>query len=416
MQASLIVRNGTALVGPELVAVSLGRMRLTNGTIAEIASAGAAVDGPDDVARPELDLQGGYLLPGLVDAHVHLSLSGEPAPFAAWDAGPGDRMACTMLSGLRCLAAGIAAVRDLGCPDHTVIDYGRMVEGGIALGPRVLAAGRALTPPDGHIARYSRVAHGADEMRAAAEEQLDAHAMVIKLMASGGFTSGTDPNMVAFSPDEMEAAVSTAHARGFSAAAHAHSDTAVRASLDAGMDTIEHAAYAGRETHERIAEDGATLVPTLHAVVAAAPEGDPVGAERVTRFRKSVATAIGVGTPIAAGTDAGTPNNPAGRLLEELLEYRALGMSDHDAVRAATVVAGQLIGDGVGVLEIGARADLIVVPRDPRRDLEALGEIRSVIIGGRLIDHAGLVASLGGRGPGNGRRVPNPCDAVGGGT
>ena len=408
MQASLVVRNGTALVGTELKGVPLGRMRLAEGEIAEIAPADAVVDGSDGDAIAELNLEGGYVLSALVDAHVHLSLSGDPDPFSGWDGGPGDRMACAMLSGLRCLSAGIAAVRDLGCPDHTVIEYGRMVESGTALGPRVLAAGRALTAPEGHIARYSRVAQGAEELRRAAEEQLEGGAGVIKLMASGGFTSGTDPNMVAFGPDELEAAVATAHSAGVSAAAHAHSGAAVRTSLEAGMDTIEHAAYAGRATHERIAAAGATLVPTLHAVVAATPEGDPAGAERVARFRESVATAIAAGTPIAAGTDAGTPNNPSGRLLEELLEYRALGMSDHDALRAATVVAGGLIGEGVGVLETGARADLIVVPRDPRRDVEALREIRFVIIGGRVIDHAALVSSLAGGGHG----APSPTLAT----
>jgi len=393
MQASLVVRNGTALVGTELEAVPLGQLRLAGDQVAEIAPAGSA-DGSNGSAQAELDLRGGFVLPALVDAHVHLSLSGRGDPFGGWNGGPGDRMACAMLSGLRCLAAGIGAVRDLGCPDHTVIEYGRMVESGTAVGPRVRAAGRALTPPEGHIARYSRVASGADGLREAADEQLEGGARVIKLMASGGFTSGTDPNMVAFSADELEAAIATAHAAGVPAAAHAHSDAAVRASLEAGMDTIEHAAYAGRETHERIAAAGATLVPTLHAVVAAAPPGDPAGAERVARFRESVATAIAAGTPIAAGTDAGTANNPSGRLLEELLEYRALGMSDHEALRAATVVAGGLIGDGVGVLERGARADLIIVPRDPRSDIEALREIREVIIGGRVIDHAGVVSSL----------------------
>jgi imidazolonepropionase-like amidohydrolase len=393
----VIVRNGTALVGPSLEAVELGELRVRDGKVVEIDRRGAEAPPAGEEGEKDwvIDASGAYVLPALVDAHVHLSLSGGPVPFAAWKGDREERLAQTLVSGLRCLAAGIAAVRDLGCPDTTVIDYGRLVEDGLVVGPRVVAAGAPIAAPNGHIFEYSRVADGAEDVRWAAEEQLAAGSSVIKLMASGGFTSGTDPLSSAFTPHEMGCAVEVAHAIGVPVAAHAHSDASVRSALEAGVDTIEHAAYASQETHERIVEAGATLVPTLYAVVAANAEQSAAGLERIARFRESVRTAIGAGVPIAAGTDAGTSNNPAGGLLQELLEYREQGMSDHEALRSATVVAGGLIGDGVGVLEVGARADLVVVPADPRADVSVLSRIASLIVGGRVIDRPRLMAALG---------------------
>ena len=390
-----VIRNGTALVGERLEAVEFEALSLRDGEIVEIVLREPSPQ-IDQTGRWDevIDASDCFVVPGLVDAHVHLSLSGGLVPFDTWDGSEQSRRDATEVNGLRCLLNGITAVRDLGCPDASVIAYSRSVDRGSALGPRIAAAGRPIAITGGHIWEYCRVADEVDAAREAAWEQLRDGASVVKLMASGGFSSATDPSAEGLSFAQMEAAVEVAHAENAQVAAHAHSDRSVQNALDAGVDTIEHAAFASRETHLRLRAIGATLVPTLHAVVMASRDGDATSSERLERFRRSVREAVDAGVRVAAGTDAGTQDNPIGGLVDELLAYQAEGMSTYEALRAATVLAGPLVGEGIGIIEPGAHADLLVLGADPRSDLGALRDVRMVIADGKMVDRDAVANEL----------------------
>jgi imidazolonepropionase-like amidohydrolase len=211
-------------------------------------------------------------------------------------------------------------------------------------------------------------------------------------MATGGISTPGDPGASQLTVEELSVAVEEAHRRGLRVAAHAHAGDGIRAALTAGVDTIEHAAFADAEVLQAMLDHSVALVPT---VIALSPIEDGVGIPAAT-VRKSLAArdayqdstrrAIEAGVTIAAGTDAGTALNPIGGLVDELALYVQLGMTPLEAIRAATVTAGTVVGGGLGVLEPGRPADLIVVADDPTDDVAVLRRPRHVVRGGRLVD------------------------------
>ena len=387
----LVLRNGVALIGPELDEHPFRTLTLAGDTIGEFDAAGA--DGG-------VDLGGAYLVPGLVDCHVHFDLAAHPMPYRHWERSGFVRSVTCLHNGLLALRAGITSVRDLGSVDHLVLEYGRHVRAGAVTGPRVAAAGRPLTPPGGHAARWALVADGPDEVRAAARDQLAAGAPVVKLMATGGISTPGDPAAQGLGQAEMTAAVEEAHRHGASVAAHAHNPAGIIAALRAGVDTIEHGAFLDDESTELLVGTGRTLVPTVSALNPIAPglgiPEDTVAKSLAARdtFRASVARAVRAGVHIVAGTDAGTALNPIGGLVDELDLYRAAGMTDFDALRSATVGAGPLLGERVGVIARGYRADLVAVESDPRSDIAALRKPMRVFARGRALDLAWLDDTL----------------------
>jgi imidazolonepropionase-like amidohydrolase len=183
-------------------------------------------------------------------------------------------------------------------------------------------------------------------------------------------------------------------------AAHAHSPTGIIAALRSGVDTIEHAAYIDDEAIDLLISTGRTLVPTVSALSPIAPglgiPEDTVAKSIAAReiFRASVGRAVTAGVHIAAGTDAGTAFNPIGGLVDELDLYLAAGMTAFDALRSATVNTGPVLGEKVGMIAEGYRADLIAVESDPRVDIAALRRPARVFTRGRALDPAWLDDTL----------------------
>jgi imidazolonepropionase-like amidohydrolase len=396
----LIVRNGTALVGDQLEAVAFASLIVRGGVIVEISSESVAADG-----TPEIDANGGFILPGLIDCHVHFDLAAHPAPYAHWDRAPFIRSITCFHNGLLALRAGITSVRDLGSADGMVLDYARQVNAGALLGPRVIAAGRPITMTGGHCSAYGRVADGADDVRLAVREQLKAGAGAVKLMATGGISTPGNPGLTQLTVAEMTAGIEEAHKAGVLVAAHAHAPQGIANAIAAGVDTIEHAAFADDETHQRMIAAGITLVPT---VIALSPIAHGIGIPAATveksltarnTYQVNTARAIAAGVTIAAGTDAGTALNPIGLLLDELIMYREGGMTETEALRSATTTAGRLVrrvGETapVGVIETGARADLLIVDGDPRTELELVRRPAGVVVGGKPVDLAWVERTL----------------------
>lgn len=393
----LILKDGIALAGPELREIPFRALTLHGDVIGEFAS--GPVDESDALL---LDLKGAYVLPGLVDAHVHFDLAAEPAAYTRWtDPRAGLVRSFTCLhNGLVALKAGITGARDLGSVDPLVIDYAAQVQRGALAGPRIAAAGKPITITGGHCAQYGRTASGPIDAREAVREQVAVGARVIKVMASGGISTPGDPGSPQFTLEELIAVVQEAHKFGLQVAAHAHAPAGIRTALEAGVDTIEHAGFADEATIDMIKQYGRTLVPTVTALnnithgvgIPAATVQKSLNARET--YRANTAKAIGAGVRIAAGTDAGTALNPIGGLLDELDMYCERGMSTVEAIRSATVNAGPLVEANVGTIAVGQRADLLVVPSDPREGLAVLREPLEVIARGHRISQSWMSETI----------------------
>ena len=353
--------------------------------------------GPRDGAV--LDLGGLTLLPGLINCHAHLCLSGEADPARTL---ADESYAATVVNAVararRTVEAGVTTVRDLGGREYAEIAVRDGVRAGLIAGPRVLCAGRAVCITGGHGWRMlGRQADGPDDLRRAVREQLRAGADVIKLIATGGvMTPGVDPRAPQLTLDELRAGVDEAHRARRRAAAHAMADEGIAWCLDAGIDTIEHGVFLTEPLAARMARQGTALVPTLvapHAIVeggiaAGIPEfAVKKSAALRERHLESFRLALTAGVSIAAGTDAGTPLNAHGTIVPELALMVMAGMTPVQALAAATSVAAQVLGiaDETGRIEPGLVADLIAVEGDPASDVKALDAVRLVIADGRTV-------------------------------
>jgi len=355
-----------------------------------IASVGSVADLPAGVGIT--DLGDATILPGLIDAHVHLvwSASAEPHEVVERESRALTALRCANNAALH-LRAGVTTVRDLGATDGLSIDVARAVGLGVIRGPRVIAAGRAIAMTGGHGWFLGREADGAEAVRHAVRSELKAGATCIKLMASGGvYGHAEEPGSPQLTVEELRVAVEEAHKAGRRVAAHAYSIEAIGNALDAGVDSIEHGSFIDRDTAGRMRESGTYLVPTMSVYRAMSERGPELGAPEYIRrktaevleaSREAFRLALEAGVPVAAGTDCGAPGHPHGTLLEELMLMVESGASPVQALRFGTSAAADLLGlgDEVGSLEPGKRADLLAVDGDPTSEILALRDVRLVL-------------------------------------
>jgi len=342
--------------------------------------------GPDSEAILDhallIQADGGTVLPGLIDSHVHISLA--PTLTGIYDIAeePIERSLIRAANGAGLLLrAGITTARDAGSRGGVAIDVAAAQRDGDLAGARILAAGRGLTPPGGHGQAIGVEVRGAAEVVAAVRAEHQRGADFIKLFPTGGVLGeGTHGFDVVMTLDEMKAAVETAHELDIHVAAHIHGPEGIDMGLDAGVDTIEHGTGATREQSDRMVEQAVAMVPTLVPLVALRQRELDLPRDLMKRVNEvadaqseSVATAIEVGVRVLPGTDAGTPFNPPGGLVQEMELLAELGMSAADVIVAATSAAADTFDwDDVGVLAIGNVADLLLVDDNP---LEVLGTL-----------------------------------------
>lgn len=377
-------------------------VRLWDG-LAERAQAGAAVllDGdriawagpaPDAPVRPAeaevVNGRGGTLLPGLIDAHVHLAWGGEAHP-----QGP---LVAALAAAAAMLACGITAVRDLGARDHSAVAAAREVMAGRAPGPHIIAAGRPLALPDGYVAGVAVEVADPEAVRAAVRTQIEAGARVIKIIASPVPPAPDVAVPRSFGLENLRAAVAAAHAAGLRLTAHAHNLPGARDAVLAGFDCIEHGYRLDADTIAEMARRGTWLVPTLVAMEAAqAPLWGPEQPE-TTRARamerweaavEAVRLARRAGVRLATGTDAVAivPLDAVRREVSLLVQAAAL--TPVEALRAATSAAAELLGIAAetGAIAPGRRADLLLVDGDPLADVTALTRVQGVWRAGRRV-------------------------------
>jgi imidazolonepropionase-like amidohydrolase len=336
------------------------------------------------IARTASEVEGAgrTLSPGLIDCHVHLSFDGT-GDFASEAVGltPAKAAIKAVRNAARHLARGVTTVRDLGGVGSAMCDVARAVDDGVVPGPRVQAAGQALTVTGGHGHSLSlaREVDGPDQIRKAVREEIKGGARVIKVVATGGvLTPGIDATFTAFTPEELGAAVDEAHKWGRAVAAHAIGAEGAWNAVAAGVDSVEHCVQMSTELAREMKERGTFRSPTLCAIRGIIDHADDVPEYAVTKARAleaegrdSFRRAVRAGVRQVCGTDAGTPFNPHGNAPRELVYMVQWGLTPLRAMQAATVNGAELLRMPlVGTIEAGKAADLVLFDGNPAEEIE----------------------------------------------
>jgi imidazolonepropionase-like amidohydrolase len=399
--------GATVIDGRGGAPISRGVILIEDGVIAKVGTE-AATTVPRDAAV--IDLDGLYLLPGLIDGHVHLSGRRTMDPQLEIFTGPGLMTARAVADARALLDAGFTTVRDAG--GRTALGIREAVREGSIPGPRMVCAGPFVEPTGGADdvsfvpEEWTQapgfggpvLANGADECRRAVRRVLRLGADFVKTCQSGGSFMHERAliERPEWSMDEIRAIGDEARRKGVQLAVHAHLPAHIREAVEAGAHTIEHGTLVDEPTARLMAERGVYLVPTFLALHRMAREGDRLGqpAWSVAQARtlasghhEAVRIALAAGTPIAMGTDcSGFPAGRMGENARELAHMVEAGMTPMGAIVATTGVAARAIGlaDEVGTLEPGKHADLIAVASDPLADVRALERVAFVMQRGRV--------------------------------
>ncbi|MCG5212906.1 amidohydrolase family protein [Streptosporangium soli] len=355
-----------------------------------IAWAGPAAAAPGG-EYPVVDLGERVLLPGLMDAHVHLAFDAGADPVASMLARDEEaRLDGMRLAARQLLDSGVTFARDLGAPYGLSVRIRDEIRAGTTPGPRLMVAGRPLTRPNGHCWFMGNEIDGPGQARAAVAEEVKAGADLVKVMVTGGrMTHGTDPLRFEVSEASLAAIVDEAHRLGVTVAAHAQSTVGVRAAAAAGVDSVEHATFISPEGGDGydpavvrdLVSAGTGVCPTLGVAGAHAhPIAFDVRGGWIARLHAA-------GVPILAGTDSGIPRHPhAGGVVDGLRGLVASGLSVRQALAAATETGMRAAGlEKAGAVKPGYLADLIAVDTDPRSGVDALLDPAFVVAAGRVV-------------------------------
>ncbi len=411
--ARLYDGRSDTVVTPGMVVVSDGR----------IVGAGTRIDVP--AGATVIDLGDATLLPGLMDAHTHLSFESsldwkqdqldalkKPIPEQAIDATEYAR---------RTLLAGFTTVRDLGSSDLIDVGLRNAINAGKVPGPRMLVTVNAIGARGGHCdptggfrpevlkepGPEQGVANGPDQIRAAVRFDTKHGADVIKTCATGGVLSEADKvDSPQLTQAELDALVDEAHALGRKTAAHAHGAEGAKRAIRAGIDSIEHGSFLDDEAFELMRKKGTYFVPTPLPCIMARLRQARAPANIVekaaaadARARETLKTAIAKNARIAFGSDAAVC--PHGTQLNQFAVFVGAGMKPLAAIRTATSVDAALLGvPDRGTLEVGKLADLVAVPGDPSRDIAVMERLFFVMKGGTVVrnDRAPSAPSAAGMG------------------
>ena len=370
----------------------------------KIVSSGAAADAKVPADAERIELPNATVLPGLIDAHTHLTFD----PKFGY-----DRLSISIpretLTGAKnariTLLAGFTTVRNVGASGYSDVALRDAINAGDVPGPRMLVSGPALGITGGHCdnnmlpseyhAVGDGVADGIAQVQHKVRENIKYGADVIKVCATGGVLSlGDNPQASQYTLEEMKAIVADAHRLGRKVAAHAHGAEGIRWAAEAGVDSIEHGSYIDDAAIAMMKEHGTYLVPTLYlgdwmidnaGLTRLPPPLLAKAKEVIPAARKNIAHAFASGVKVALGTDAAV--YPHGMNGHEFAVMVKLGLTPLQSIQAGTMNAADLLGwsGKVGTLEPGAWADIVAVDGNPLKDITTLERVKFVMKGGDVV-------------------------------
>jgi imidazolonepropionase-like amidohydrolase len=403
-----VVHAGTLLDRPGRPPQRNASIVIRNGRIESVQDGFVAV--PEGARL--VDLKDRFVLPGLIDSHVHLT--SDRAGNEGFMAGFTDSVALTSFEAAwnagKTLNAGFTTVRNLGSGDGVTLGLRDAINRGWAVGPRIVDAGSGISATTGHgdptlgvreefheaLRSGGTNCDSAEECRRAVRRQIALGADVIKIATTGGVNSRIGLGLGAqMFEDEVRALIETAHLYGKKVAVHAHGADGMNLALRLGADSIEHGTLMDAESIRLFRQGRAYYVPTLSTVngylerIRANPNAYSPEVRQKIDWRIQITglalrRAHAAGVRIAFGTDAGVSHH--GRNADEFALMVQHGMSPAEAIQAATVNAADLLGlaNEVGTLEPGKSADLIAVSGDPLTDVGVLRNVNFVMARGRV--------------------------------
>jgi imidazolonepropionase-like amidohydrolase len=351
-----------------------------------------------------VELPNATVLPGLIDAHTHLTMTTNFGYSALAISIPREALYGARNARVT-LDAGFTTVRNVGASGFTDVALRDAINAGDVPGPRMLVSGPALGITGGHCdenllpfewhVQSEGVADGIEAVQRKTREVIKYGADLIKICATGGVLShGDNPQAAQYTLEEMKAIVADAHRLGRKVAAHAHGSQGILWASEAGVDSIEHGSYIDDAAIAEMKKNGTYLVPTLYLMdwffenaekIGTPPELIAKGHEVMPAARKNVARAFAAGVKIGFGTDAAV--YPHGLNAHEFAVYVKLGMTPLQAIQTATINDADLLGwsDKVGTIEPGKWADIVAVDGDPLADITTLERVKFVMKGGEVV-------------------------------
>jgi imidazolonepropionase-like amidohydrolase len=373
-----------------------------------IAKVGQSLEVP--AGAQVIDLGDATLLPGFIDAHVHMAMEGGDDYYRDFYQNalrfPAEQALYAAKYARVTLEAGFTTVRDLGASDFVALGLRNAINAGVAEGPRMLIANHGIGSTGGHADQapfppdrvkpagtIEGICNGPAECREAVRYQIKYGADVIKCMPSGGVLSLADPvDVPELTLEEMTAIVSEAHAWHRKVAAHCHGDEAAKIAIAAGVDSIEHGSFLKDDTLRLMKEKGVYLVPTLFAGFWVGEKADHFPPPIAVKARAAAAAmqamfqrAAKIGVKVAFGTDSAV--EPHGLDAREFALMVKNGYTPAQALLSATKEGADLLGlaDRIGTIEAGKLADLVAVPGDPLQDIRQTEKVAFVMQGGKVI-------------------------------